>query len=166
MKEVNKMALVRRTPFKEMLDMPREMRRMLGRPFGLFEPFSLDTFGPAHDIFARGDDMIVRMELPGIEVKDLDISLVEHMLVIMGERRADEEIKEGDYYRRERSFGSFERTIPVPEKVTESDIAASYRDGILEVTVAGAVETEPAKHIEIKTGEAKETKIEPKKTEE
>lgn len=160
------MALVRWTPFKEMLDMPREMRRMLGRPFGLFgEPLGLDTFGPVHDIFARGSDMVVRMELPGIEVADLDISLVEHTLVIMGERRADEEIEEGDYYRRERSYGSFEHTIAVPEKVTESDITASYRDGILEVTVAGAVETEPAKHIEIETGETRETKIEPKKAE-
>lgn len=160
------MALVRWTPFKEMLDMPREMRRMLGRPFGLLEePLGLDTFGPAHDIFARGDDMIVRMELPGIDVKDLDISLVEHLLVIMGEIRADEEVKEGDYYRRERSFGSFERSIPVPEKVTEEDVSATYRDGILEVTVAGAVETEPARHIEISTGEAEEKKIEPRKPE-
>lgn len=156
------MALVRWTPFKEMLDMPREMRRLLGRPFGLFdESLALDTFGPAHDIFARGNDMVVRMELPGIEVDDVDISLIDHTLVILGERREDKEVEEGDYYRRERSFGKFERSIPVPDKVTESDIAATYKDGMLEVTVAGAVETEPAKHIEIETGEGKEKKIEP-----
>lgn len=161
------MALVRWTPFKEMLDMPREMRRMLGRPFGLFEePFALDKLGPVHDIFARDTDMVVRMELPGIDVDDLDISLLEHTLVILGERREDKEVKEGDYYRRERSFGSFERSIPVPEKVTEADISATYKDGMLEVTVAGAVETEPAKHIEIKTGEDEEKKIETSRSEE
>lgn len=160
------MALVRWTPFKEMLDMPREMRRLIGRPFGLFEePLSLDTFGPVHDIFARGSDMVVRMELPGIDVADLDISLVDHTLVMMGERRVDKEIEEDDYYRRERSFGSFERSIPVPEKVTEDDIMATYKDGILEVTVKGAVETEPAKHIEVKTGDGEEKKIEPTKEE-
>ncbi|RJQ47714.1 MAG: Hsp20/alpha crystallin family protein [Gaiellales bacterium] len=161
------MALVRWTPFKEMLDMPREMRRLVGRPFRLFEePFSLDTFGPAHDIFARGTDMVVRMELPGVDVEDIEISLVDHTLVMMGERRVDKEVKEDDYYRRERSFGSFERSIPVPEKVTESDISAAYKDGILEVTVAGAVETEPAKRIEIKTAEGEERKIEPTSGEE
>ncbi|MHB1381557.1 MAG: Hsp20/alpha crystallin family protein [Thermoleophilia bacterium] len=161
------MAMVKWTPLKEMLDMPREMRRMLGRPFGLFdEPLGLDTFGPAYDIFARGNDMVVRMELPGIDVADIDISLVDHTLVLIGERRSDEEISEGDYYRRERSFGSFERSLPVPEKVTEADITATYRDGILEVTVAGAVETEPAKHIEIKTEAAGEKKIGPTKGEE
>ena len=161
------MALIRWTPFKEMQDMPREMRRLLRRPFGLFEePLSLDTFGPAHDIFARGSDMVVRMELPGIDVDDLDISLAEHTLVISGERSADKEVKEDDYFLRERSYGKFERSIPVPERVTEEDIEATYKDGMLEVTVTGAVETEPATRIEIKTGEGKETKIEPKKGEE
>jgi HSP20 family protein len=126
-KEVRKMALIRWTPFKEMQDMPREMRRLLGRPFGLFEePLPLDRFGPAHDIFVRGSDMVVRMELPGIDVDDLDISLAENTLVISGERGADKEVKEDDYFLRERSYGKFERSIPVPERVTEEDIA--YRD--------------------------------------
>lgn len=157
------MALVRWTPFKELLDMPREMRRMLGRPFTslLEEPFlSLDTMhlGAPMDVFARERDMIVRLELPGIDVEDVDITLCEHTLCISGERRSDKEVKEDDFYRRERSYGRFERSLPVPEKVTEKDIEATYEDGVLEVRVKGAIDTVPAKHIEVKTGKATRTK--------
>jgi len=159
------MALVRWTPFRELLDMPREMRRMFGRPFvSLFEEPGYDVMRfPPMDVFAKGSDMIIRLELPGVEAEDLDISLSEHTLRITGERRSDKEIKEDDYYRRERSYGRFERSIPVPEKVTEKDIEATYADGILEVTVKGAVEEVPAKKIEIKTGKAGSKRIKAKK---
>ena len=164
LKEVRLMPLVRWTPFRELMDMPREMRRMFGRPtFPLLEePFEGLGVAPAMDIYARGSDMTLRLELPGIKVEDLDISLTEHTLHISGERRQDKEIKEDDYYRRERSYGRFERSVPVPEKVTEKDIEANYADGILEVMVKGAVESVPSKHIEVKTGKGEAARIEPK----
>jgi len=154
------MALVRWTPLKEMMGLQREMGRVFGRPFvSLFEGpgRELTGFGPAMDVFAEGTDLILRLELPGISTDDLDISLTEHALVITGQRSEEKEVKEEDYYRRERSFGSFERTFPVPERITEKDIEATYEDGVLEVKVIGAVEEEPVKHIEVKTrGEKKE----------
>ncbi len=156
------MPLVRWTPFRELLDMPREMRRAFGRPFPLLEPGLDVTQYPPMDVYSRGSDMIVRIELPGIEVDDLDISLSERMLNISGERRSDKEIKEDDYYRRERSYGRFERSLPVPEKVTEKDIDATYADGVLEVKVEGAIEEVPTKKIEIKTGKGEAARIEPK----
>ena len=157
------MTLVKWTPFRELLDMPHEMRRMFGRPFAslLEEPFpGLDTMrlGAPMDVFARDKDMVVRLELPGIEVDDLDITLCEGTLSICGERRSDQEVKEDDFYRRERSYGRFERSLPVPEKVTEKDIEATYEDGILEVRVKGAIDTVPAKHIEVKAGKGKKAK--------
>lgn len=156
------MALVRWTPFSELLDMPREMRRMMGRPMAslMEEPLmSMDTMRAVPmDIFGQDSDMVMRLELPGINVEDVDITLCEHTLCISGERRSDKEIKEGDFYRRERSYGRFERTVPVPEKVTEKDIDAAYQDGVLEVRVKGAIETFPAKHIEVKAGKAKGAK--------
>jgi HSP20 family protein len=146
------------------MDMPREMRKMFGRPtFQLpEEPFEGLGFPPM-DIYAKGSDMVLRLELPGIEVDDLDISLTEHTLHISGERRQDREIKEDDYYRRERSYGRFERSVPLPEKVTEKDIDASYADGILEVMVKDAVEAVPAKHIAVKTGKSIGKRIKAKK---
>lgn len=157
------MTLVRWTPFKELLDMPREMRRMFGRPFPslLEEPLlGMDTMrlGAPMDVFARDKDMVVRLEVPGIEMDDIDITLCESTLCISGERRSDKEVKEDDFYRRERSYGRFERSLPVPEKVTEKDIEATYEDGILEVRVKGAIDTVPAKHIEVKAGKGRKGK--------
>ncbi|MCL6106596.1 MAG: Hsp20/alpha crystallin family protein [Actinobacteria bacterium] len=156
------MPLVRWTPFREMLDMPREMRRAFGRPFfSLMEP-GVEALPPM-DVYTKGSDMMIRMELPGIDIEDLDISLTEHTLRISGESRSDKEIKEDDYYRRERSYGRFERSLPVPEKVTEKDIDASYTDGILEVKVKGAVEEVPTKKIEVKAGKEGARRIRAKK---
>jgi len=146
------MPLVRWTPFREMLDMPREMRRVFGRPLPLIEEPGFDMEMPPMDVFSKGSDMIVRLEMPGINTEDLDISLSEHTLRISGERRSDKEVKEGDYYRRERSYGRFERSLPLPEKVTEKDVDASFNDGVLEITVKNAVEEVPTKKIEIKAG--------------
>ncbi|MBI5869772.1 MAG: Hsp20/alpha crystallin family protein [Actinobacteria bacterium] len=160
------MALVRWTPYKELLDMPHEMTSLFGRPFRslLGEPFfGLDTLRTPMDIYSKGDDMYVRLELPGIKAEDVDITLAEHMLTITGERHEDKEVKEGDYYRHERSFGSFERSLPVPEKVGEKDISATFEDGMLEVMIKGAVATVPAKHIEVRTAEGKSTSIKAKK---
>ncbi len=145
--------------------MPYEMSRLLRRPFASFfeEPLAMDTVPPV-DVFARGEDMVIHMELPGVKADDLDISLCEHTLCLSGERREESEVSEGDYYRRERSFGRFERSLPVPERITEKDIEATYEDGVLEVTVKGAAETAPVKHIEVKTGEAEGgKKVEPRK---
>jgi HSP20 family protein len=161
------MAIVRWTPYKELLDMPREMTRLFGRPFTslLGEPFfGLDTMRAPMDVYSKGDDMYLRLELPGIRAEDVDITLAGHELTIKGERHEDKEVREDDYFRRERTYGSFERTLPLPEKVTEKDIEASFEDGILEVRVRGAVATVPAKHIEVKaSSESSGRKIEPRK---
>ncbi|MHB1361429.1 MAG: Hsp20/alpha crystallin family protein [Thermoleophilia bacterium] len=152
------MALVRRTPYKELLDMPREMTSLFGRPFRslLAEPFlGVDALRVPMDIYSKGADMFMRMELPGIKAEDVDITLADHMLSITGKREEDKEIKEDDFYRRERTFGSFERSVPLPDKVTEKDIEAVFEDGVLEIKVKGAVETVPAKHIEVKGSKPK-----------
>lgn len=152
------MALTRWTPMRQMADLQREMRSLFGRPFvSLFEEPTRELgFGPSMDIYAKGSDLVLRLEVPGLKTEDIDISLTDHTLVISGERKEEKEVKEEDYYRRERSFGHFERSVPVPDKITEGDIEASYEDGILEVSVKGAVEERPVKHIEVKTkGEKK-----------
>jgi HSP20 family protein len=125
----------------------RPFRSLLGEPF-----FGLDTMGVLMDIYSKGDDMFVRLELPGVKAEDVDITLAEHTLTIAGERHEDNTIKEDDFYRRERSYGNFERTLPLPEKVSEKDIEATFENGVLEVRVKGAIAGMPAKHIEVKAG--------------
>jgi len=158
------MALVKWTPLREMRDLERQLGRAFGRPFvSLFEEPAggLTTFGPPMDVFARDKDLVLRLELPGVPADGIEITLADHMLMITGERMEEKEVKEEDFYRRERSYGSFERSFPVPEKISENDVSASFEDGVLEVVIAGAIEEEPVRHIEVKTkGEKKELKAE------
>jgi HSP20 family protein len=102
-------------------------------------PLALTTrkaFLPATDVFARDGDLVVRIELPGIDPpKDVKVGVERGELVITGERRKKEEVHEDAYYRMESSYGSFRRVLPVPEGVAEKDITAEYHDGILEVVV-------------------------------
>ena len=166
LKEVNEMALVRWTPYRELLDMPREMTSLFGRPFRslMAEPFfGLDTMRVPMDVYSKGDDMFVRMEMPGIKPEDVEITLAEHTLTITGKREEDKEVKEDNYFRRERSYGSFERSLPLPEKVTEKDIDASFEEGVLEMKIRGAIASVPAKHIEVKAGKPAGKRIRPKK---
>jgi HSP20 family protein len=112
-------------------------------------------FAPATDVFARKDDLVIRMELPGIDpAKDVKITVQDGELLISGERKKKEEIKEDHFYRMETSYGAFERHIPLFEGLDETKIKAEYREGILEVVMpaaAKAMEAPKAKIIPIKT---------------
>jgi HSP20 family protein len=150
------MALVRWSPFSELADMRREMQSLAGLMASRFMPFAFtgeDRFIPAMDVTTRGEDLIIKLEIPAVDIeKDVDISVDQGMLRIAG-RRSEErsDAKEG-YYLREMRYGSFERTFPLPEGVGADAVSAEYHDGILEVTVAGGAKqmSRPeAQHIQI-----------------
>lgn len=92
-------------------------------------------FTPTADVFTRNGSLVMKFDLPGIDLKDVHVRLIEDELVIMGERKADKEFKEEGYYRRENAYGFFERRMRVPKGVKEPDIKAEYVNGVLEVTV-------------------------------
>jgi len=109
----------------------------------LFEdPFSLLASGrsffagwtPSVDIYEDKDKMTVRAELPGMRKEDIEVSLDGNTLTICGERKQEEEHKEGESYRSERYFGRFQRSITLPTAADPGKIQASYKDGILTVT--------------------------------
>jgi HSP20 family protein len=108
-------------------------------PAGQMQPFV-----PTTDVLKRNGDMVVRIDVPGIQRPDeeLKVTLEEGDLVVKGQRRQTEEVNEGDYYRREAMFGEFERHIPVPREAQEEEIRAEYRDGVLEVILPGAAREE------------------------
>jgi HSP20 family protein len=92
---------------------------------------------PRMDIFAQGDDLVIRCELAGVPREDVDISLDHDTLTVYGERTgAPQEVT--TYYVRERHYGAFRRTINLPEGTDRASISASLEDGLLEITVAGA----------------------------
>lgn len=108
-------------------------------------------FVPVTDVFARNGDLVVRTELPGIDPNEVDLTIQDGVLVIHGERKLEEELKEENFYRMEASYGTFGRHIPLPKEVDEKRIAAEYRDGILEIVVpAGKTETPKQRRIPIR----------------
>jgi HSP20 family protein len=142
------------TPFRGFSDLQSEMNRlfdqMLGsltrRPDGQTQ---VSEWAPAIDVLTRDGDLVIRAELPGVRQEDLDITLQDNVLTISGERKIEEEERRGDYYVREHRYGSFRRSLTLPEGVDESKVHARFENGVLEVTVDGAGAAREPKRIQI-----------------
>jgi HSP20 family protein len=90
---------------------------------------------PPVDIHETKKDIVVTMDVPAIDPKEVTISVIEDRLTIKGERRKEEETKDADYYRAERVYGSFQRIIQLPSEVVGDKAKASYKDGVLKITI-------------------------------
>jgi len=136
-------------PFSELEEVERRFEDILGRPFlpTVWRRIPAVEMGwaPAIEVFEKEDKFVVKAELPGMKEEDIDISVVGDTLTIKGERKAESEVKEEDYYCCERSYGSFSRSISVPSNVDTGKIEASYDDGVLEVSLPKAPEVKPKK---------------------
>ncbi len=139
----------RRDPFSMLGDLDVMMDRMLGRRWPLLRsvPRLSDVMGdwdPQVDMYEQGEELVVKVELPGVAREDIDVEIENGDLVIKGERHSEHEVKEEHAYRMERSFGSFYRRLPLPEGVKEEDISATYTDGVLEIRTPKAAVEKPA----------------------
>lgn len=107
------------------------------RGFFEMEPFEsrMTSFAPRIDVSESGKEITVTAELPGMDEKDVDLSISREALVIKGEKKDEKEEKGKTYYRMERSFGSFTRTIPLPAEADIDKVEASYKKGVLRVSV-------------------------------
>ena len=153
--------VVRPTEYMEPLDVFGSMDRAFDRVFGLWPsllPFRwpvatarhlrTESFIPVNE-YNRDGSLVIRAEIPGIDPdQDVDLSVAGGMLHIKAERRQEEKIEEEHYLRKEIHHGSLVRTLPLPEGVTETDVKATYTDGVLEIVIPKA-ETEPATKIAI-----------------
>ena len=109
-------------------------------------------FVPTMDVFEREDDLVVKVEIPGIDPgKDVTIVVQDGSLIIRGERRQEKEIDEEAYHRMEVSYGTFERSILIPQGVDEKRITASYVDGVLEVILPNGATKEVEEPVEART---------------
>jgi HSP20 family protein len=146
------MALVRWEPMRELNTLQTEMNRLFNTFFDEGENGqdrqSSRRWAPAVDLFEREDSLVLKADLPGLTEDDVQIEVRDHVLTISGERRADFEDKENGYYRVERAFGSFSRSLTLPEGVDADKIAASFDNGVLEVTIPKPEERKP-RRIEI-----------------
>lgn len=152
------MAMQRWDPFS---GLERDLERMLsiGSGQGSDRRAAMSVFAPTTDILTRGDDMVVKVELPGVAEKDIDVSITENLLTISGRRQQDSETTEkGGYLVRESFRGSFERSMSLPPGVDPEAIVASYHDGVLEIVVpkAAAMHERRTRHISLQAQEKEE----------
>jgi HSP20 family protein len=141
--------LIRWSPFREMEEMERRINDVFGRPLlpAIWRRTPVEEIGwtPAIEMFEKDDKFMVKAELPGMKEEDIDVSVVGDTLTIKGERKAESEVKEEDYYCCERSYGSFTRSITLPSSVDAKNIEASYENGVLEISLPKAAEVKPKK---------------------
>ena len=133
-------------PLRELEEIERNFGDFFGRP-AVWRRIPMLAMGwsPAVEVFEKEDKYIVKAELPGVKEEDMDVSVEGETLTIKGEKKSESEIKEDDYYRCERSYGSFYRSIALPATVDAKKIEASFEDGVLEVIIPKAAEVKPKK---------------------
>ena len=123
---------------------------------GLFKEWQSTSLGPAMESYVDGDKFTVRVELPGVDPKDVDVKVASGVLTVRGSREEKHETKKRDFFRREFRYGSFERAISLPEGMKAEDLKATYHDGVLELTAPMPKEALPKEvKVQIQSGEAK-----------
>jgi len=137
-------------PFRDVSDIQSEVNRLFDGFFG--RPSQVGAmervWAPAVDMYETKDELVVTAELPGLNEKDIHLSISGDVLTLRGERIWNQEVKQESYYRGERWFGKFERSVPLPMPVQADKVSASYRDGVLTVKLP-KVEEIKAKEIKI-----------------
>jgi HSP20 family protein len=116
------------------------------------DQLSAGTFVPAVDVYEDEHNLVLKLEVPGVNEEDLKVSLENNTLTVTGERKFEKEEKEENFHRIERRFGSFTRTFRLPNTVDTDNVEAGYDKGILKLTLAKRAEAKPR---EIKIGAGK-----------
>jgi HSP20 family protein len=151
------MAIERWRPWDEVREMERHMDEMMRYPLMMRRrplvwwrvPTEELGWTPSVEVYEKGDNFVVRAELPGMKKEELDISVLGDTVTIKGERKTESEVKEEDYYRCELCYGKFSRSVALPTAVEAGKVEANYENGILQITLPKAKEAKPKK-IEVK----------------
>jgi HSP20 family protein len=122
-------------PWRPFQEIERAMRNWDLRFPRLFEGVEEEELMPPVESFVKNGTLVVRADVPGLDPKDIEISVLHDVLTIKGERKAEKEIKEKDYLRREVSYGSFERRMSLPEGAATDKIQATFKNGVIEVSI-------------------------------
>ena len=141
------MELVRWNPIRDMFSLRNHMNRAFG---DFYFPTNREegdlpmwNWNPVVDVYDNDDNIVLKAEIPGIDKKDIEIDVKGRVLTLKGERSSDNEVKEDNYYRRERCFGKFERAFNLPVNVELDKIKANYKDGVLEIEIPKPEEKKP-----------------------
>ena len=133
------MNLVRWNPRKEMSVLQNRMNHLFTEPFFRSgredDELSMGAWHPAVDMFDNDDKIVIKAELPGMKKNDFSVDVKDRVLTLSGERNYDNEVKEENYYRRERTYGRFKRAFHLPADVDADNIKAEFKDGVLRVEI-------------------------------
>ena len=133
-------------PLRNATDIQGEMNRLFDSFFGrpVMPSATMERgWAPAVDLYETKDDLVVTFEVPGVSEKEINVSITGDLLTVRGERHLGHDTNDGSFYRVERTYGKFERNVPLPVPVQADKVKASYRDGVLEVRLPKAEEVKP-----------------------
>jgi HSP20 family protein len=149
------MAIVRWEPFRELAALQNEMSRWMGGLSGGVAPGNgqSSTWLPSVDVWETGDELVLSFDLPGIDEDAIAVELDDDVLTVSGERERTSEHSSERFYRFERRFGTFSRSVTLPPGVKEEAITADYRNGVLEIRIPKPEEQKP-RRIKVGSGEA------------
>jgi HSP20 family protein len=142
-------------PIRDLEDMRRRIDEDVVRPVmhAIWEriPEEAKTWAPPIDVYEKADNLMIKVELPGMKREDIDVYVTEDTLTVKGEKKMEIGVKNEDYYRSEALYGAFYRTIRLPFAVDTKNIDAIYEDGILRLTLQRAAGSKPQKiNVQIK----------------
>jgi len=141
------MAIVRWDPFRELQSMQDRMNRIFGDVYarrGDDDVMARGDWMPLVDIYENDrHELLIKAEMPGMKREDIDIKVENNTLTIRGERRRESEVREEQYHRVERSYGSFSRSFSLPSTVDSEKVSAEYKDGVLTVLLPTREEAKP-----------------------
>jgi HSP20 family protein len=135
--------LVRWEPFRELATLQNEMSRLMGALEG--NGRTEQSWIPTADVWETDTEVVYAFDLPGIPEDKISVELDEGALTVSAEREREKKVEEGRYYRFERRFGTFSRTIGLPQGVTDADVSAHYEHGVLQVHVHKPEQPKPRK---------------------
>jgi HSP20 family protein len=150
--------ITRWDPFRDLVSIQDELNRLFGRTFGseprpgaaeLTRAGATGSWVPPLDVFETGDKLVVKVELPGIEPDDVEVSVEDSTLTVSGSREFHQETEEQNYHRIERRYGAFSRSLRLPQTADAENVDARFDKGVLTIDIPKREEAKP-RRIEIK----------------
>lgn len=137
-------SITRWDPFRNISALQEQVNRLFEGNFAHNGDHStLTAWAPSVDVYETENELVIKADLPEVVEKDLDVRVENNMLTIRGERKFEQKVKEENYLRMERSYGTFSRSFSLPNTVDTQAIKAEYTDGVLSVTLPKRVESKP-----------------------
>lgn len=137
------MVITRWDPFREVVARQNRINSLFRDLSESDAPVTASSFVPAVDVYEDTEKVVLKLEVPGIEEKDLDIRVENHTLTVKGERKFEQEEKQENFHRIERSYGSFYRAFTLPSTVDTENVQANYKAGVLKLELKKKAEAQP-----------------------